>query len=146
MTPEPLRNQTESSMAWDDLRTSPAFPAIVGGLAGAVGGVALMFVLSRMFAKKERLPAAYDTEGNPMNVVYLPPPEQFRILGFTIADILTLGSMGIALYRQVQNIRRIEALEAQEQESNAQPVMLTSAPSAPTTPPPTELPKGAVKK
>ena len=35
MAQEPIYNQTESSMAWDDLRTSPAFPAILGGVAGA---------------------------------------------------------------------------------------------------------------
>lgn len=144
MTQEPLRNQTESSMEWDDLRTSPAFPAIVGGLAGAVGGVALMFVLSRLVGgKKERLPAAYDTEGNPMNIVYLPPPDQLRIFGFTIADLLTLGSIGVALYRQVQSFQRIEKLEQVEQPLQQQPITLTAAPTAP---PPTELAKSASKK
>lgn len=142
MTETPLRNQTESSMAWDDLRTSPAFPAIVGGLAGAVGSVALMIIFSRMNKPKENLPAAYDANGNPMNIVYLPSPQQFRILGFTIGDLMTLGSLGFGLYRQYANMRRIDALEHEEQELKAQTAKLV----APLNSPPVEAPKSAVKK
>ena len=44
-----MNDHNDSKMEWDDLRTSPAFPAIVGGLAGALlGGAALMFVFSRL--------------------------------------------------------------------------------------------------
>lgn len=93
-------------MAWDDVRTSPAFPAIVGGLAGALGGVALLFIVSRLRAPKKTLPAAYDTDGNPMNVVYLPAPAQPRILGFTLGDLVTLGTVGFSMFRQIQDMVR----------------------------------------
>lgn len=93
-------------MAWDDLRTSPAFPALVGGLAGALGGVALIFIVSRLRAPKKTLPAAYDTNGKPMNVVYLPAPAQPRILGFTLGDLVTLGTVGFSMFRQIQEMVR----------------------------------------
>jgi hypothetical protein len=129
-------------MAWDDVRTSPAFPAIVGGLAGAVGGIALLLIFSRLNKPKENLPAAYDANGNPMNIVYLPSPQQFRILGFTMGDLMTLGSLGFGLYRQYQNMRRIDALEREEQELKAQTAKLV----APLKAPPVQTPPGAVKK
>jgi hypothetical protein len=106
MVQERLKNQTESTMAWDDLRTSPAFPAIVGGLAGAIGGLTLMFLFSRLSKPKQKLPAAYDADGNPMNVVYLPAPPQFRILGYTFGDLVTLATAGFSLYRQIQTMAR----------------------------------------
>lgn len=143
MAQEPPVNQTEASLAWDDLRTSPAFPAIVGGLAGAVGGVALMFVLSRLTKPKETLPAAYDANGNPMNVVYLPAPSQFRILGFTVGDLMTLGSIGIGLYRQIQNMQRIERLETETKMLESE-VGLATAPTIP--PSPAQAPQPARKK
>jgi hypothetical protein len=102
MAQEPLYNQTEVSMAWDDLRTSPAFPAIVGGVAGALGGVALMFVLTRLTQPKQALPAAYDADGNPVRVVYLPANNDVRILGFTPGDLITLVTLGASLYSQVR--------------------------------------------
>jgi len=104
-------NQTEASLAWDDLRTSPAFPAIVGGLAGAVGGIALMFIFSRLTKPKETLPAAYDANGNPMNVVYLPAPSQFRIFGFTVGELMTLATVGFSLYRQIAEFASAKEME-----------------------------------
>ncbi|MBI4674450.1 MAG: hypothetical protein HY741_22630 [Chloroflexi bacterium] len=143
MAQEPFMNQTDAQLAWDDLRTSPAFPAIVGGLAGALGGAALMFVLSRLTKPKETLPAAYDANGNPMNVVYLPAPQQPRILGFTVGDLMTLGSIGIGLYRQVQNMRRIENLEKETQMLESE----MASPAAPTlSPSPARLPVSPRKK
>lgn len=130
-------NQTESAMAWDDLRTSPAFPAIIGGLAGAIGGVALMFVVTKLTQPKKALPAAYDANGNPMNIVYLPPPEQFRILGFTIGDLITLGTIGVSLFRQVQEMAR-------ENEANQSTRDVPGAAALP--PPPPDAAKAAPKK
>lgn len=134
MAQEPIRNQTEDSLAWDDLRTSPAFLAIVGGLAGAVGGIALMFIFSRLNQPKENEPQAFDANGNPMNVVYLPSPRQFRILGFTIGDLMTIGSLGVGLYRQYLNMKRIDALEQERQALNqptANFVVPLNVPAAP---------------
>ncbi len=111
MAQEPSLNQTEASLAWDDLRTSPAFPAIVGGLAGAVGGIALMFIFSRLTKPKETLPAAYDANGNPMNVVYLPAPSQFRIFGFTVGELMTLATVGFSLYRQIAEFAGAKEME-----------------------------------
>ncbi len=119
-------------MAWDDLRTSPAFPAIIGGLAGAVGGVALMFILQRLTRPGQTLPAAYDAEGNPMNVVYLPAPQQFRILGFTVGDLITLGTLGLTLYRQVQELA---------QENQAKQAALQMEASSTLPPSPAEMPR-----
>ncbi len=129
---EPLFNQAEGQMAWDDLRTSPAFPAIIGGLAGAVGGVALMFILQRLTRPGQTLPAAYDAEGNPMNVVYLPAPQQFRILGFTVGDLITLGTLGLTLYRQVQELA---------QENQAKQAALQMEASSTLPPSPAEMPR-----
>jgi hypothetical protein len=114
-------------MAWDDLRTSKAFPVIVGGLAGAGIGVALLFIASRLRAPKKALPAAYDANGNPMNVVYLPAPAQPRILGFTVGDLITLGTTGFALFRQVQSLRQEQALK---QEAAQLPELSTLPPAA----------------
>lgn len=143
MAQEPIRNQTESSLAWDDLRTSPAFPAIIGGLAGAVGGIALMFIFSRLNQPKENEPQAYDANGNPMNVVYLPSPRQFRILGFTIGDLMTIGSLGVGLYRQYLNMQRIDALEREEKELKKQTANLVAPLNVSAAPEPS---KTAVKK
>lgn len=126
MSQDPLTNQTESQMAWDDLRTSPAFPALIGGVVGALGGVALMLVVRQLTKPKQTLPAAYDTEGNPMNVVYLPAPQQFRILGFTVGDLLTLGTVGLTLYRQVNDMIR---------ESNAEQAAALTLPDGSLLPP-----------
>lgn len=112
MAQEPLFQQTDAQMAWDDLRTSKAFPAIVGGLAGAGIGVALLFVASRMRAPKKTLPAAYDADGNPMNIVYLPAPAQPRIFGFSLGDLIALGTTGFALFRQVQDMRHEQDMKA----------------------------------
>jgi hypothetical protein len=136
MAQEPLVNQTEGSMAWDDLRTSPAFPAIVGGLAGALGGVALMIVWNRFSKPKEKLPAAYDANGNPMNIVYLPPPSQFRILGFTIGDLITLATIGFSMARQVQDMMR---------ENEAEPKALSAQNPAVLPPSPADLNKPVQK-
>lgn len=129
MAETPIQNQTENSMAWDDLRTSPAFPAIVGGLAGAIGGIALMFLFSRLTNAKKNSPAAYDADGNPMNIVYLPPPEQFRVLGFTVGDLMTFGGLGIGLYRQYRKLRRANALELEASELESQTDRLLAPPS-----------------
>ncbi len=139
----PARNQTENAMAWDDLRTSPAFPAIIGGLAGAIGGIALTFIFSRLNQPKMNEPQAYDANGNPISVVYLPSPQQFRILGFTIGDLMTIGSLGFGMYRQYHNMRRIDALERQDQEFQEQTAKLV-APLNPT--PAADALKTAVKK
>ncbi len=140
MSLQPVKNETESAMAWDDLRTSPAFPAIVGGIAGAVGGIALMFLFSRLNKPKETLPAAYDTYGNPMNVVYLPAPKQPRLLGFTIGDLMTLATVGIGLYRQFQSMQRIDELE----QANKTDAPLMPAPGV-VLPPPTPAAKPSSK-
>lgn len=113
MAQEPLFEQSDAQMAWDDLRTSKAFPAIVGGLAGASVGVALMFIASRMRAPKKTLPAAYDANGNPMNIVYLPAPSQPRILGFTLGDLVTLGTVGLTMFRQMQEM--VNAQQAKQE-------------------------------
>lgn len=143
MAQESLVNQTEAQMAWDDLRTSPAFPAIVGGLAGALGGVALMFVLNRFNKPKEKLPAAYDAQGNPMNVVYLPPPAQFRILGFTVGDLITLATVGFSLARQVQEMARQQQLEQNAPLSNS--TLLPPSPAG-SGKPSGSLQKSSIKK
>lgn len=104
MAQEPLFNQTEAQMAWEDLRSSKLFPAIVGGLAGASIGVALLFIAGRMRAPKKTLPAAYDANGEPMNIVYLPAPSQPRILGFTVGDLIALGTAGLTIFRQIQDV------------------------------------------
>lgn len=142
MEQTPIRNQTENALAWDDLRTSPAFPAIVGGLAGAVGSIALFIIFSRLNQSKKNEPQAYDANGNPISVVYLPSPQQFRILGFTLGDLMTIGSLGIGLYRQYHNMRRIDALERQEQELRAQTEKLV----APLNPSPVSDASGTVTK
>lgn len=136
MAQAPLSNKTESAMAWDDIRTSPAFPALVGGVAGAVGGVALMLVLNRLGKPKQSLPAAYDSSGNPMNVVYLPTPNQFRILGFTIGDILTLATVGFSLVRQIRDMQQENELKQN----------LPDAASVPELPPPAAPVPGAPAK
>ncbi|MDL1895215.1 hypothetical protein FBQ82_03010 [Anaerolineae bacterium CFX7] len=139
----PTRNQTENALAWDDLRTSPAFPAMIGGLAGAVGGIALMFIFSRLKRPKMNEPQAYDANGNPISVVYLPSPQEFRILGFTIGDLMTVGSLAFGMYRQYHNMRRIDALERQDQEIREQTANLV-APLNPT--PAVDVAKPAAKK
>ena len=103
----------EAQLAWDDLRTSPAFPAIIGGLAGALGGAALMLVVSQLRGPKANpnSPAAYDAAGNPMNVVYLPPPKSFSILGFSMGDLITLATVGSSLFQQVQALRQTNQVE-----------------------------------
>lgn len=111
MAKELLQKQPDGQMAWDDLRTSPAFPAIVGGLAGALGGAALMLVFNRISRRKERLPAAYDANGNPMNIVYLPASKERRLLGFAPGDLIALGTIGLALYRQLQDVKQQQAEE-----------------------------------
>ena len=146
MNEPPVRNQTESAMAWDDLRTSPSFPAIAGGLAGAVGAAALLVLLSRRNKPKETLPAAYDANGNSMPVVYLPAPKQPRILGFTLVDILTLATIGITLYRQIQDLMQESQMKAEAEakaEAKAQP-MQPQTPPAPL-PAPAQTPKPTVK-
>ena len=141
MSLQPEKNETESAMAWDDLRTSPAFPAIVGGIAGAVGGIALMFLFSRLNKPKESLPAAYDSNGNPMNIVYLPAPKQPRLLGFTMGDLMALATLGIGLYRQIQSMQRIDSLEAESKQEGPRgaapaPIVLPQTPAAKPSPKP----------
>jgi hypothetical protein len=102
MEEKPKLDSPDGQLAWDDLRTSPAFPAIIGGLAGALGGLVLVVISNRLRAPKQALPAAYDANGNPMNVVYLPSPQTFRILGFTPGDLIALATVGVSLYRQAQ--------------------------------------------
>jgi hypothetical protein len=104
MAQESFMNQAEAQKAWEDLRASKAFPAIVGGLAGASIGLALLFIGSRMRAPKKSLPAAYDANGEPMNIVYLPAPSQPRILGFTVGDLIALGTAGLTIFRQMQDV------------------------------------------
>src|SRR6187401_1379983 len=106
-----ISKQQEAQMAWDDLRSSKAFPAIVGGAAGAAIGLALLFIGSRARAPKKSLPAAYDGNGNPMNIVYLPAPQGTRIMGFTPTDLVTLATIGISLIRQIQDMGKIQDLE-----------------------------------
>lgn len=108
---------TDAQMAWDDLRASPAFPAIVGGLAGALVGGAMMVLFGRKRGPQKGLPAAYDEEGNPMKVVYLPPPKSPMILGFAPGDLLTLGTIGLSLVRQVQDAGRIKQAKQTAEEA-----------------------------
>lgn len=105
MGQEPFFNMQDSKATWDELRSSRIFPAIVGGLAGAAIGVAVMFVANRRSQPGKKLPAAYDAEGNPMNVVYLPAPKQPQILGFTLGDLFALGMTGLTMFRQMQALR-----------------------------------------
>lgn len=111
MAKDAMKREMDAQMAWDDLRTSPAFPAIVGGLAGALGGAALMLIVSQLRGPKANSPAAFDAEGNPMNVVYLPPPKAFNILGFTPGDLMTLATVGASLFQQVQALRQTKGEE-----------------------------------
>lgn len=111
MAQEPLFNQADAQVAWQELRASKAFPAIVGGAAGAAIGLALLFIGSRRRAPKKTLPAAYDAGGNPMNIVYLPAPQSPRVMGFTPGDLITLATIGISLIRQVQDMGKIKDLE-----------------------------------
>jgi hypothetical protein len=124
-------------MAWDDIRSSPALPALVGGLAGALGGAALMFIASRLRGPKERLPAAYDADGNPMNIVYLPAPPSPRILGFTPGDLIALATVGFSLFRQAQDWMR-----EREQGESAAPISNVSA----LPPSPAEKRKASTQK
>lgn len=119
MALEPTINQTEMDMAWDDLRTSRAFPAIVGGLAGAAIGVAIMIIANRLAKPKKSLPLAYDGSGNPVNVVYLPAQNQFRILGFTVGDIVTLATVGVTMARQIREMQREQAAQSALEEERA---------------------------
>lgn len=134
MAQEPFIDSKNAQMAWDDLRTSPAFPALVGGVAGIVGGLALMFIASRVRRRKETLPAAYDAQGNPMNIVYLPSPQQFRILGFTVGDLITLTTVGFSLFRQARELMRENELKQALEEMPA-PSQLPPPPSAPAPAP-----------
>lgn len=104
-------NQNEAQVAWDDIRTSPAFPAIVGGLAGALGGIALMVLFGRGAKRKEKLPLAFDEGGSPVKVVYLPEQRATKIMGFSPTDLITLATIGISLVRQIQDFRTIKDLE-----------------------------------
>ena len=127
----PMMNQTETEMAWDDLRTSRAFPAIVGGLAGAGIAVGLMVIANQLRKPKTSSPAAYDANGNPMNVVYMPTPNQFRILGFTVGDLIALATIGMTMARQIQEMRRVEGLEEAVQ---AEGVPVPTAPNSSAAP------------
>jgi hypothetical protein len=121
-------------MAWDDLRTSPAFPAIVGGLAGALGGVALMILFGRRGKPKEKLPLAYDESGNQVKVVYLPAQASPRILGFTPTDIVTLATIGISLVRQIQDMAQIKNLEKDTEVLTDQKEILEAETGVPAPP------------
>lgn len=110
MAQEPFFKNQDAQMAWDDLRTSPAFPAIVGGVAGALGGVALMVLFGRR-KTKEKLPLAYDENGSRVKVVYLPQSSAPRLWGFTPTDLITLATLGISFVRQIQDIGKIQELE-----------------------------------
>jgi hypothetical protein len=133
-----IKNQAkDAQMAWDDLRTSPAFPAIVGGLAGALGGAVLILIASQMRGTKKNEPAAYDSEGNPMNVVYLPPPKSFNLLGFAVGDLITLATIGAGLFQQIQAMR---------QTNQAQDMMAAVSDGSMLPPSPADLPKSKKKK
>jgi hypothetical protein len=135
MEEKPKLDAPNGQMAWDDIRTSPAFPAIVGGLAGALGGLALMLISSRFRGPKQTLPAAYDADGRPMNIVYLPAPQQFRILGFTPGELITLATIGLSLYRQAQDwIRENELKQAALELPDG--TLLPPSPAASTQPAP----------
>lgn len=110
MAQEPFFKNQNTQMAWDDLRTSPAFPAIVGGVAGALGGVALMVLFGRR-KTKEKLPLAYDENGSQVKVVYLPQSSAPRLWGFTPTDLITLATLGISFVRQIQDMGKIQELE-----------------------------------
>lgn len=139
MAQEPLYNQSDAQMAWDDLRTSRAFPAIVGGAAGAAIGLALLFIGSRVRAPKQKLPAAYDANGSPVNVVYLPAEKSTRIMGFTPTDLITLATVGISLIRQIQDMGQIKDLQQETEIKEDQKEILEAktgvqAPPAHTVP------------
>lgn len=122
--------ESDPQMDWDDLRRSPAFPAIVGGLAGALVGGAMMLLMGRRRTPKKTLPAAYDERGNPMKIVYLPPPKSPSLLGFTPGDLLTLGTIGMTLLRQIQDSRRID--EAQVNAEQAKSIARDEIPPSPS--------------
>jgi hypothetical protein len=145
MALEPKKNSTEAQMAWDDLRTSQAFPAIVGGLAGAGISLGVMLIYSQLNKPKKPLPAAYDADGNPMNVVYLPPPKQFRVLGFTLGDMITLGTIGLALFRQIQDMQMIKKKEQEADVAEEQKQVL-EAKTGETAPPAEHMPSAQKKK
>lgn len=111
MVKQPSMHRQEPQVAWDDLRTSPSFPAIVGGVAGAVGGMALMVIVNRLGKPKQKYPVAYDESGNQVKVVYLPQPRGTTIAGFAPTDLITLATIGISLVRQVQDMLKIKDLE-----------------------------------
>lgn len=118
MGQESFFNMQDTQATWNELRSSRIFPAIVGGLAGAAIGVAVMFVVNRRSQPKKKLPAAYDAEGNPMNVVYLPAPKQPQVLGFTLGDLIGLGMTGMTLFRQIQAMRGGNEEEDHGKEAN----------------------------
>jgi len=142
MAKQSLTNPMKAQMDWDDLRTSPAFPAIVGGLAGALGGAALMLIVGRLRGPKQTLPAAYDANGNPMNVVYLPAPKSFSILGFTPGDLITLATIGVGLVRQAQEI--VRAREIHQETAAIQQETVAMQQGAPLPPSPAD--KSSTKK
>lgn len=132
-------------MAWDDLRASPAFPAIVGGLAGAVGGAALMVLFGRRRAPKEKLPLAYDEQGNQVKVVYLPQASAKRLMGFTPTDIVTLATIGISLVRQIQDMGQIKGLKQDTEVLSDQKEILEAKTGVPA-PPADSVPAAQKKK
>jgi hypothetical protein len=134
MIKQPSLNRTEPQIAWDDLRTSPSFPEIVGGVAGAVGGVSLMFIFSRLGKRKEKYPVAYDEIGNQVKVVYLPQSRGTTIAGFAPTDLITLATIGISLVRQIQDMIKIKDLEQDTEVLEDQKEILESKTGVPAPP------------
>lgn len=106
MATQPRGKSDDVQLAWEEFRSSPAFPALVGGLAGALGGAALVFLLGRLRGGKPVRAEAYDEEGHPLRIVYLPAPKPFTILGFTPGELFKLVMVGSSLVRQVQEWSR----------------------------------------
>src|SRR3990170_3882126 len=87
----------------DEFRSSRYFPAIVGAAAGGLAGVGMMLLVGRLRSRSQE-PNAYDEEGNPVNVVYVPKPAP-AFFGFSPRELITLFTLGLSLLQQLRSMQ-----------------------------------------